>query len=317
MSAREATRLKTLKTLDLSRWSTSFWVVKRKGGQPPYEYGVLRVNIEAKLARRLKGYVKSQIQEREVPIEAYDFSTADPGEKLLTLDSASTDFDKVEKAIDAGFDNPHAKDYEELLSSWAYVVLFESGEQRLFAWRKINTLNNPKRVMSRQALFFEDQRLVDVDDKQVFMIDPRFDFFAFEGTAFIASKASFEASMSFREGMKKNSDDLLAAFKKLDFLTEIEPIRQYVGENVHHLRKLAAIKNAGYYNQAGYLAKLMAVVKTEKWNLKIANGKIVVEEQTMELLLKLLNNDRLRSPINDEVFDSSAKTAVTGRPAAR
>ena len=27
----------------------------------------------------------------------------------------------------------------------------------------------------------------------------------------------------------------------------------------------------------------------------------------MELLLKLLNNDRLRSPINDEVFDSSAK----------
>lgn len=31
----------------------------------------------------------------------------------------------------------------------------------------------------------------------------------------------------------------------------------------------------------------------------------------MDLLLKRLNNDRLRSPVNDEVFDSSAKTAVS------
>jgi hypothetical protein len=53
------------------------------------------------------------------------------------------------------------------------------------------------------------------------------------------------------------------------------------------------------------------VVKAEKWDLKIEGGKIIVEEETIELLLKLLNNDRLRSPINDEVFDSSAKKAVT------
>ncbi len=53
------------------------------------------------------------------------------------------------------------------------------------------------------------------------------------------------------------------------------------------------------------------MVKAEKWDLKIEGGKIIVEEETIELLLKLLNNDRLRSPINDEVFDSSAKKAVT------
>ena len=58
------------------------------------------------------------------------------------------------------------------------------------------------------------------------------------------------------------------------------------------------------------MAQLMQVVKDEKWELKIENGKIVVEEETMELLLKLLNNDRLRSPINGEMFDSSVKKAV-------
>ena len=310
MSAKEANKLKKLKALDLAKCSTSFWVVKRKGVQPPVEYSVVRVNIEARLARRLKGYLKSQVQDRNVPIEAYDFSTADPGEKLLTLDSNSTDFAMVEKAIDAGFDNPHAKNYEDILGSWAYVVLLESDDQRVFAWCKINTLNNPKQAISRQTLFFENHRLVDVDDKQVFMIDPRFDFFVFDGTTFIASKAAFEASMSFREGMKKKSDELLEAFVELDFLSAVGPIRAYVGENVHHLRKLAAIQTAGYYKQSHYLANLIRAVKVEKWELKIEKGKIVVEEDTIELLLKLLNNDRLRSPINEEVFDSSAKKAV-------
>lgn len=312
MSVKEGNKLKKLKALDVSTANTSFWAVKRKGTQPPFEYTVLRVNLEVKLAKRLRGYLKAQAQDRNVPIEEYDFSTADPGEKLLTLDSNSTDFAKVEKAIDAGFDNPHAKDYQELLGSWAYVVLFEVDKKRVFAWRKINTLNNPKRVNLRQVLFFENHRLVDADDKQVFMIDPRFDFFVFDGTTFVASKAAFEASMNFREGMKKKSEDLLADFTKLDFLSEVEPIRKFVGENFHHLRKLAAIKNAGYYNQPDYMVKLIEVVEIEKWALKIENGKILVEEETMELLLKLLNNDRLRSPINDEVFDSSAKRAVTG-----
>jgi len=58
------------------------------------------------------------------------------------------------------------------------------------------------------------------------------------------------------------------------------------------------------------MKKLIAVSKKEKWELKIANGKIVVEKESVELLLKLLNNDRLRSPINDELFDSSAKSKV-------
>jgi hypothetical protein len=51
------------------------------------------------------------------------------------------------------------------------------------------------------------------------------------------------------------------------------------------------------------------------WDLKIVDGKIVVEEHTVELLLKLLNNDRLRSPINNELFDSAAKALVSNKSA--
>lgn len=312
MSTKEANRLKKLKALDLPKWAVSFWLVRRKATQTGFAYSVLRVDIDARLTKRFKGYVKAQVQDRAFHLDAYDFSNADPEDVLLTLDADATDFHKIEAAIDAGFDNPRAKEYEDLLNALAYVVVFESGGQRLFALRKINTLNNPRKAITRQALFFENHKLIDVEDKQVFMIDPRFDFFVFDGTTFIVSKAAFETAMNFREGMKEKGKELLDAFKGMDFLSDVEPIRAYVGENLRHLRKLAAIKNAGYYSQPDYMNKLVKVVKAEKWNLKIIGGKIIVEEETMELLLKLLNNDRLRSPINDEVFDSSAKKAVAG-----
>ena len=231
MSGKEAQRLKKLKAVDLAPWATSFWLVKRQSTQPSFTYTVLRVNIEKRLERRFKGYVKTQLQDRDVRLDAYDFNNADPDEALLTLDAATTDFVKVEAAIDAGFDNAHAKAYSDLLNSWAYVVLFESEGELLFAWRKINTLNNPKKAIVRQALFFENQRLVDLEDKQVFMIDPRFDFFVFGGTTFIASKAAFEISMNFREGMKAKGKELLDTFSAMAFLSDVEAIRKYVGEN--------------------------------------------------------------------------------------
>lgn len=310
MSKKEGAKLKKLKALTLSKATTSFWVVKRKATKEAFTYSVLRVDIDSKLSRRLKEYMKSQFQDREVNLEAYDFNTADPDEKLLTLDSDSTDFTLVEKAIDSGFANARAKNYDELLDSWAYVVLFELDGQRVFAWRKINSLNSTRASMTRMPLIFVGQRLVDAEDKAVFMIDPRYDFFVFDGTIFVGHKAGFETSMNFREGMKEKGRELLAILETMGFLTDVLPIQEYVGSNLNHLRKLAAIKNAGYYSQPDYIAKLMQVVKSEKWQLKIENGQIVVEEGTIDLLLKLLNNDRLRSPINDEVFDSSAKKAV-------
>src|SRR5690606_22301284 len=99
-------------------------------------------------------------------------------------------------------------------------------------------------------------------------------------------------------------------FEKLNIFDNVEIIKEFVGSNLHRLRKLSSIRKSGYYKQPDYMQKLIEVNNTEKWELKIAKDKIVVEKETVELLLKLLNNDRLRSPINHELFDSAAKAPV-------
>lgn len=313
MTTSHSKQLKALKNLDLAQFEVTFWLVKRKVQHREAGYSVLRVEIDEKLRKRFKGYLKQQLQTRNFHLETYEFTNADAEDVLLSLDADATDFPKVEAAIEQGFDNPIAQEYEELLKSWAYVVQFERGKERLYAWRKINAMTNPKKVESRKATFFQNHKLIDVDEKHVFLIDPHFDFFIFDGTTFIANKREFESSMNFREGMIDHGNELLDHFQGMSFLSDVEPIREYVGDNLHHLRKLASIKKAGYYQQPHYVASLIKVCQDEGWELKIEDGRIVVEVDTIELLLKLLNNERLRSPINNELFDAAVKKTVANK----
>lgn len=310
-------KLKAIKSLDIKKWTVTFWLVKRRIAEHEARYSVLRVEIDEKLQKRFKGYIVQQLQNKDFHLTNYDFSNADGGGVLLTIEADATDFIKVEKKINEGFDNGIAQEYSDLLNSWAYVVLFEHDNQRLYAWRKVNAITQPKKVSTQKATFFQNHKLVDVEDQQVFMIDPRFDFFVYDQIIFIANKREFESAMNFREGMKSNATEVLAELEKLDFLSDVQIIREYVGDNLNHLRKLSSIKKYKYYEKPDYLSKMMSVITEEGWELKTDNGKIIVEVDSVELLLKLLNNDRLRSPINNELFDSAAKALVSGKVAAQ
>lgn len=302
--------LKAIKAIDLKKWGVTFWLVKRYMANHAAHYSVLRVNTDAKLQKRLKDYVVNQLQGKDFHLAEYDFNNADGDDTLFTITADATDFPKVEVAINAGFDNAIAKEYQDLLNSWAYVVQLEHGNDRLYAWRKISTLTQPKKVQSRQATFFVEHKLVDVEDKEVFLIDPRFDFFVHGGMIFIANKKEFEVSMNFREGMKAKAAEVIKNFNESGHFKNVDLIQKHVGDNLHHLRKMASILKAGYYQQPDYIQRMIEVSKEEGWELKVEDGQVVVEAETIDVLLKLLNNDRLRSPINNEIFDAAAKAPV-------
>lgn len=306
------TTFKAIKAFNLQKCAVTFWLVKRRLPNHTAHYSALRVNTDAKLQKRLKGYFADQLQGKDFHLTEYDFNNSDGDDTLFTITADATDFPKVEAAINAGFDNPIANEYQDLLNSWAYVVQLEHGNDRLYAWRKISTLTQPKKVQSRQATFFVEHKLVDVEDKEVFLIDPRFDFFVHGGMIFIANKKEFEISMNFRDGMKAKAAEVIRDFNESGYFKNVELIEMHVGDNMHHLRKMASILKAGYYRQPGYIQRMIEVSKIEGWELKVENGKIVIEKETIDLLLTLLNNDRLRSPINEEVFDAAAKSRVNG-----
>jgi Domain of unknown function (DUF4868) len=309
--ATDSSLLKKLTSLELTDWVATFWIIRRRMKIKETFYEAVRVNIDKKLERRLKGYATGQLQGPTWKAIKYSFTNADTDDVILTLAEGDCDFPKVREATGLGFDNPMVKEYQELLSAWAYVLQLSKGKRILYASRKITAATNPKRIISKAASFFENHRLVDVDDKPIFLLDSVFDFYVLDGTVFIANKRGFESAMSFREGIREFGEELLADLSRLQVIKNIALLRKHVGTNYHYLRRLAAIKRAGYYQQATYMARLTQVNTELKWGLTLTEGQIVVEEDKIDLLLTVLNNDRLRSPINNEIFDASVKKTVS------
>lgn len=314
MSNKTRKQLKEIKSEDFGGWAASFWLIKKRTSKES-PYSALRVDMDRKLQNRFRRYLKQQLQGKDFHLAEYDYNNADGDDALFTIDAETTDFTKVAAEIGKGFSNQRVTSHEELLRSWAYVILFEKDDRKLYAWKKISADTQPKKAAAKDLAFFLNRKLVDLDDKEVFMIYPRYDFFVYGGTTFIANKRQFESSMNFREGMKAKAAQVIQDFIDSGKFENTERITRYVGENLHHLRKMASILKAGYYKQTDYIQQMIVVSKSEGWELNVKNGKVVVEDETIELLLKLLNNDRLRSPINNEVFDAAAKARVNGSKA--
>lgn len=306
-----STLLKELREADFRRWTTMFWLVKRRLSGGDAGYSVLRVDIQKKLQSKLRKILTEKVQGQTYKMEPYAFLSADQDDRVFTIDVAETDFSKIEAEIDNGLDNEKAKDYEDLLNSWAYVIQVKHKDTSLYGLRKISSLTQAKKITSFASFIFQNQLLVDLDDKQVFTIDKRIDFFAFRKTAFITNKKGFESALNFRKGMEKNRDCVLDEFLSLGLFRNVDPIREAVGSNLHFLRKVSAIQKSGYYKDSGFIKKLIEVNRSEKWGLTIENDQIVVSAEDVDLVLTLLTNSRLKSPINQEVFDAAVKKKVS------
>jgi hypothetical protein len=115
MSKGVKSKLKAIKSLDIKKWTVTFWLVKRRIAEHEARYSVLRVEIDEKLQKRFKGYIAQQLQNKDFHLTNYDFSNADGDGVLLTIEADATDFIKVEKKINEGFDNGIAQEYSFLL----------------------------------------------------------------------------------------------------------------------------------------------------------------------------------------------------------
>ncbi len=312
MTSKIDKQLQAVRRADFKLWSANLWLVKRRplGADRIARYSVLRVDLDKKLENKLKRKATERIQNPNFTLEEYDFLTADQDDRLLTLDATDTDFAKIQAEIDQGLDNAKVDKYEDLLDTWAFVIKLQHGDQVVYALRKVNKFTQATKVASVSYFIFDDKKLVDLEDKKVFALDLHIDFFVYEGTAFIANKKEFESAMNFRDGMEKNRDALLSEFETLKFMTDVESMKKVVGSNLHLLRKLSAIQKSGYYKNPSFMASLLKINIQENWGLVIEKGQIVVDESSVDLVLTLLNNSRLKSLINAEVFDAAVKKKV-------
>jgi hypothetical protein len=244
-------------------------------------------------------------------VQVYDYLTADQDEDTaLGLDVAETDLTVVAEQIAQGSDAPQITNAEGLFDAWAYAVELTVAKEQIIGVRKMNEGWKLKQKDKFLTAIFQDHMLLDYEDAPVFKLDKFIDFFAYDGGLFILNKKQFESAMNFRAGMERHMASLLEEFETLDLVTDVEIIRTKAVTRLSHLRKIAMIKNSGYYRKPEYMAKVKQVCAEKKWNIQFDGDKVIVTQENVELLLTLLNNDRLASLLTEEIFDVAVKHKV-------
>lgn len=304
------TTLKELKSLPLEEFHSVLWIVKRSLRSLTANYQIASIKTEAKLQKRLRSIVASNIAFAN-HVEPYEYLSADQEEDTaLTLDLSETDLAILSQQIADGSDNPRIETPGDLFDSWAYVIELVSKDRSILALRKISDGWKLRQKEKFLTAIFRDGVLVDYEDQDIFRLERKIDCLAYDESVFILDKKQFEAALNFREGMEKNRDEVLNEFKAAGVVTDVEILRSKIGTRLSFLRKISMVKRNGYYKQPKFMAGLKTVSAEKGWDLTFDGDKIIVTETNVDLILTLLNNDRLASLINQEIFDVDVKKRV-------
>lgn len=296
-----------VKNVNWNEAVVSFYIVKRRLANREAKYEMLQVNVDENLRKKLRKVANDKVQNSNQALE-YDFNTSDLDDNVLGISTEETDLQQLIESITAEEPPEIANSYESLIGSWIYIARLEKDGQILYSVRRVSEGWTTKKVSQLINMIFDNNMLVDIEQKEIFRIDGKVDFFSFNGVIFIADKKNFETALNFREGMEKNRDKIVEEFKETNLFVDADEITNLVGNNITRLRKLSQVKKAGYYKKQNFLQSLKQVNEDEKWGIQYSeDGKLIVTEDDIETVLTILNNSRLKSPINQESFDVDVK----------
>jgi Kiwa KwaB-like protein len=309
-------RCDELKALELEG-HLSLWIVHRHLKSRRAVYEVFRVDVESSLEEKLRGLVKDAVQAIG-SLHRYNYETPPEDDRVFVLDADEGGFLPLRELLEQGSQAPLIQSDEDLVNSFAYIIKISiSGGDALYAFRKVSDLWTTKKVGGFHSwnMFFQGGMLIDLDTKPVFRIDREIDFIAFQGDLVIFDRQAFESGLNFRESLERGRDVLVEELEERAMFDDPSVFVKVIEDRLPLLRKTASIREYGYYKDDQYVESMVQQAAVHGWPVQVKDEKIVVREEIVPLLLKLLNNDRLQSPINREIFDVWGKERVPGTTA--
>lgn len=291
--------------------TVSLCVVKRRLVQRQAKYTIHHVNADDTLRLKLRGIVAEKIEASD-QIREYDYVTSDLDGDALALETNETDMHEIIETLSSDRPIDAVTELKQLIGTWFYIIRLDLPDTpALFAVRKVPGSWSTKKVSTLVSMIFKDNMLVDLDQQDIFRIDGIVDFYAYDGFIFVLNRKAFESALNFRVSMEHNRDEIVTELQTLDVFENTDCLKALVGNNVRRLRKLSQVKNAGYYRNQLYMKNLKKIAEKRGWNLEYdGDDKLVIKEDNIDLILRVLGNGRLISEINAEYFDVDVKHKI-------
>lgn len=294
-----------LKSLDFSNSFVSLAIVKKYNRNREFHYNIEYVEIEEELEVKLLEIVRRKINQAN-SFEEYSYDCPEPEEDLVrTIEYESTDFYKImENLSELNPEEDKVDSVEDLVKAKSYIIIVRNDEGiQIAGFKSIPENWKLKKSKGLIPLLFENNTFKDLETDNVFSISNSLDFIFFEDLLFILSKKAFETGMNFREGMMAKADELYQETEQINLFVNLNILKTRVGNNQRYLRKIATIKNLGYYRDSNYLERFRKINQVKNWGINFDNGQIVITEETLDAVLTVLQNKRLHSELSEEDFD--------------
>lgn len=301
----QTTILRNLKTLNFDEVSISLAVIKEYKRDRQSHYIVKYVPIDEPLERRLKNIIMRHVSNSNV-VEEYSFDCPEPeSDQVRAIDYAETDFYNILDTLqELKPEEDVIEHIDDLVKSKAYMIIVRNSDGiQVVGFKTLPENWKMKRSRGLIPLLYNENRFEDLENENIFSISSIVDLFYFGEVIFILSKKEFERGLNFRNGMINNAQAMFDEAIEQNIFVNMDILTNRVGNNQRYLRKIAMIKNLGYYKDISFLNRLKEISTRKGWNIQFNNDQIVITETNLDDVLILLQNKRLHSEITEEDFD--------------
>jgi hypothetical protein len=316
--------LKQIKKLDFEGMTSRLWVVKKntRGGKNTYRALLADVDgLDSDFKVTLKRFFcgENNIVDPINTLESYSALTnATDEDRALVHPVGETDFTEIITKIRNGADNDPVTNISEFHNAWALVIEFTVGTRKLYGFSKVKGGWNLRTSRSAKNWVFKEGHFERVQADKIFTFRNLIDFVAFDGDVFICDKANYELGLNIREGLEAKRDELVTTLEDNGIIACVDELKVAIGTNKTLLRRLVASVENRYFEDEKFIEDMKAVIAEHAFQLpEDDDGKFIIDQNNIDLFLKLINDKRFLSLIKKQMVDADAVEVVAAVEVAK
>lgn len=305
-----------LRALGASHLPVTLWAVRRRGTPDHRRYQVAPVPIDPDVERRLRAVLQTYLRGVEAT-RAFEYVPSEDEEDNavpMVLPIADCDLVLVRASLREALAAQHDADWDAFHQACGYVLHARAGQEDVYAYRATKGAWAAKRQklfgIRRSAGTYEL-----VDEPHFLHLDERLDCLGVGEEVVILDRKRFETGLDFRDTVRQHAHQVVAE-RLAPFLADghADVLRDAVGRNLPRLRQLASLRHADHLTP-DFPERLRRICEEhDAWRLSFTPaGRIQVDPDHVKELLSALCNTRLRSPLDDALYDVPAKRRAAPR----
>lgn len=189
-----------------------------------------------------------------------------------------------------------------------FLFYFNLGDSGFWAYQHVYPVRMPTKSNGFYAFF--DKSVYKELKKELLRIDFRVDLLVIDGSIITQNINLLQKAFAFDQYIRNESQKAIQMIDCLGIIEDMSAILNFEGvEKLTNAKKLMKIRNSPVLQMdKAKLIKGLQTIKRYKGRLKIKNGKIQISSKKDVIeLLKILNDDYLKSELTGQEYESSSK----------